>query len=329
MGRKKNRLADEMAYLVTLGFTRLVGAVPRMAALAAGSAAGWLFWIFVRIEGRRLKVMKENLRNLYPEKQDKELQGLARKVFRHFGRFLADCGRLPLLDREMVERLVRFEGFENFREAYEKGRGVIFATAHFGHFEVANAAFAALGYPVWSVIREVDNRKIDVLFDDTRRPTGLGVIKKERSAGEILKHLREGAIVTINIDQNAAFNNIFVPFFGKPAATFVTPAVTSLRTGAPILPVFSFRDDENDSYTVEVHPPVRIEPTGDRRADIRLITMRINEILEDAIRRAPEQWLWVHRRWKTRPGEKDIEAERREMEIIRSAARRAGNVGAA
>jgi len=329
MSGGKNGIGDRLGYLITLGFTRFAGKAPRKAAFMAGSVVGWLLWTFLTIQKKRLKITIENLRNLYPDKADEELSHIVRRVCRHFGRFLSDCARLPLLDKEMVGKLVKFEGFENLEKAFGKGKGVIFATAHFGHFEVANGAFAALGYPVWSVIREVDNKAVDILFDETRCATGLGVIKKERSAGEILRHLRAGHIVTINIDQNAAFNNIFAPFFGKLAATFTTPAVIGMRTGAPILPVLSFRDDANDRYTVRVYPEVTIESVGDRGADIRLVTTKLNRILEDAIREAPEQWLWIHRRWKTEPGEEDMRSVRKETDIIERAAKSGKGVGAA
>jgi KDO2-lipid IV(A) lauroyltransferase len=136
---------------------------------------------------------------------------------------------------------------------------------------------------------------------------------------EIIKKLREGAVVTVAVDQNAGFNNIFVPLFGKLSATVVAPAVASLRTGSAVIPFFSFHDQATGAYTAKFWPEITIQPTGERSADIRLITMKISEALEEAIRRAPEQWLWFHKRWKTQPGEKDMEALRRDMELVAAA----------
>jgi KDO2-lipid IV(A) lauroyltransferase len=263
-----------------------------------------------------VKVAIGNMRNLYPNEDEGKLKTITRKMCMHFGRFIVEAGRLKILDKETADRLVRFEGLEILKEASARGKGVILATAHFGHFEIANGALALLGFPVWSVIRTVDNEGIDRITDDCRTATGLKVIKREHSAMEIIKKLREGCIVTVAVDQNAGFNNIFVPFFGKLCATVVTPAVASLRTGAAVIPYFSFYDHATGTYTAKFWPRITIQPTGDRSADIRLITMKINDALEEAIRHAPEQWLWFHKRWKTQPGEKDMEALRRDTELI-------------
>lgn len=315
MSGRHSSIADLVSYSAVLGLARLVQSVPRKTALRIGAALGYLLWIFLSIGGR-VKIAVENMRNLYPDEDEGKLKTITRKMCLHFGRFIVEAGRLKTLDKETAERLVRFEGLEILREANARGKGVILATAHSGHFEMANGALALLGFPVWSVIRTVDNEGVDRITDDCRMATGLKVIKRERSAMEIIKKLREGGIVTVAVDQNAGFNNIFVPFFGKLAATVVTPAVASLRTGSAVIPFFSFYDQTTGAYTARFWPEITIKPTGDRSADIRLITMKINDALEEAIRHAPEQWLWFHKRWKTRPGEKDMEAIRRDMEII-------------
>ncbi|MBI5815629.1 MAG: lysophospholipid acyltransferase family protein [Nitrospinae bacterium] len=324
MSRKRNAALDFVAYQLVRGLSFLSRAASRKTALAIGSAVGWLGWQITKLSRNRIDASIENLRNLWPDAPRWELENILRRVFRHFGRFLLEMGRFALLDRGGLAKLVKFEGLENFTNAFARGKGVILATGHFGHFELANGALAVMGYPVWSVIRTVDNPMLDRLIDRDRCATGLGVIKKENSAGEILRHLRAGHVVTIAIDQNAGFNNIFVPFFGKAAATFMTPAVMGMRTGAPVLPVFCARDDAADTYTVRIHPPVELNVTGDRSADIRLAMTRISGTLEEAIRQAPEQWLWIHKRWKTRPGVADLEEIERDMEIIRSATNKTG-----
>jgi len=192
------------------------------------------------------------------------------------------------------------------------------ATAHFGHFEVAACSLAAMGYPVWSIIREVDNPRMDKWMDAARTATGLGVIKKERAAREILTHLRRGDTVTVHIDQKASFNHIYVPFLGRYAATFTTPAVMSLRTGAPLLFMLCFRDDPADRYLAIITPPVEHIPTGSTHADIRQIIMKLNIILERAIRQAPEQWFWFHGRWKKEPTAEEIAEAEKEVALINS-----------
>jgi KDO2-lipid IV(A) lauroyltransferase len=315
MSGRHNPITGRAAYAVALGFTRLVQFVPRKTALTIGSALGYLLWIILSLSGRG-KVAVENMRNLYPDEDEGKLKAITRKMCLHYGGFVVDSLRLKILDKETAGHLVQFEGLEILKEASARGKGVILATAHSGFFEMANGALALLGFPVWSVIRTVDNQRIDQMADECRTATGLKVIKRERSAMEIIKRLREGGVVTVAVDQNAGFNNIFVPFFGKLCATVVTPAVASLRTGSAVIPFFSFHDKPTGAYTAKFWPQINIQPTGDRSADIRLITMKINEALEEAIRHAPEQWLWFHKRWKTQPCEKDMEAIRRDMELI-------------
>jgi len=328
VGRRNNRFADRLAYHILRILSIQAVRRSRKTTLAIGSALGWLGWRVISFSKSRMNASIENLRNLYPQADRSELETIIRRMFRHFGRFLLEMGRFPLLDKTELERLVKFEGLEHFTEAYAEGKGVVLATGHFGHFELANGALAVMGYPVWSVIRTVDNQRMDELIDSVRCSTGLGVIKKESAAREIIRHIRKGHVVTIAMDQNAGFNNIFVPFFGKLAATFVTPAVAAKRTGAKVLPVFSFRHDDTDSYSVRIYPPVETSVTGDMNADIRLAMMKISATLEEVIREAPEQWLWIHKRWKTRPDESDLKAIERDMGII-NAATAGANVDAA
>lgn len=285
-------------------------------ALLAGSALGKFLFVIMKLEKKRLGFTIENLRRLYPEKSDEELTLFVSKVSRHWGRFLLDNCGLPVLDKAEAEKLVIINGLERFDEEFNKGKGIMMATAHFGNFEIGTGTLALKGYPIHSVLRTVDNLALDRLMDKSRCATGLGVIKKENAAKEMIKALRKGEIVTTNVDLNASFNQVFVPFFGELAATFPTPAIMALKTGAPLIPAFTVRDDEQDCYYLNIYPPIEPPATGDRDADVRYMTMKINELLEDEIKKAPEQWHWAHRRWKARPDEKDIEAMNRETKII-------------
>jgi len=327
MSKRAERPLDKAAYLTIKGLGRFMQYAPRNLALAAGSLIGQLSWLFLVIQRKRLAIAIDNLRHLYPGAGEQGLRGIVKKVCRHFGRFLTDCSRLPLLERGSFEGRLRFEGFERFLSAYREGKGVILATAHFGHFELANAALAVMGYPVWYVLRTVDNREMDEYFDTTRKTTGLGVIKKERAAREILRNLRAGQIVAIHIDQHAFENSIYAPFFGEMVSTITTPAVMSLRTGAPVVPMLSFRDDASDSYTIRFYPRVTINPTGDVSADVRQITEKLNATLEEAVREAPEQWFWLHRRWKHAPSPQDLAVIEKQRALIDTATRQTGAAG--
>jgi len=319
MSRKRYALLDKAVYLAAKLFFGFCRMAPRGVAMAAGSMIGRLFWMALRLERRRLAVTLDNLRNLFSGQSDDQLRPMALATARHFGRFLAESARVPLLTRETLGGLVDFEGLEHYAAAHAQGKGVMIATAHFGHFELAACALAMMGYPVYSVIREVDNKDLDLLLDNLRFSSGLGVIKKERAARDILGHLRHGDTVTVHIDLNASFNLIYVPFFGRYASTFTTPALMSMRTGAPLLSMLCFRDGANDRYHVKIYPPVAITPTGDMGADERQIIMALNERLEDAIRQAPEQWFWFHRRWKKEPTGEEMEQIRKQLESIASA----------
>lgn len=318
MGKKKRPFTDWIGFSLLFGliwFRRIFG---RQAALAAGSGLGKIYYLVIKAGKKRYQITADNLRILFPDATDEELDRRIGAVCRHWGRFLLEGSGLSVFDKALADKIVLFNegGLEIIRQAHGQGKGVIFATAHFGHFELANSAVALHGLPVHSIIRTVDNPMLDKLMDASRNATGLVVIKKENAARDVLRHLRKGDIVTINVDQNAAFNNIFAPFMGKWGATFTTPAIMSQRTGAPIIPLFCVRDDKNDRYMATVHPPVTIEPTGDKNADIRQITMAINARLEEAIRAHPDQWLWVHRRWKTQPNPEELATVRQEEAAI-------------
>ncbi|MDH5511405.1 MAG: lysophospholipid acyltransferase family protein [Nitrospinota bacterium] len=328
MSRKRNFFLDKTAYLSLKYFTWYCQSTSRNLALAGGSAVGWVFWMLLRLQRKRLKITLDNMRILYPDKSEEELMRLARRTARHFGRFLTDGCRLPLIKRSTLDDNIKFEGLEHYIKAHRQGKGVILSTAHFGHFEVAACSLAAMGYPVWSIIREVDNRDLDKFMDEARCAPGLGVIKKERAAREVLAHLRAGHTVTVHIDQKASFNHVYVPFFGKYASTFSTPAVMSMRTGAPVLSMLCFRDDATDTYIARISPPVEYIPTGDRNADIRQIIMKLNHSLEQAVRQAPEQWFWFHGRWKKEPDAEETAAAEKELALIESTIKGAPPPGA-
>ncbi|MBI4829703.1 MAG: lysophospholipid acyltransferase family protein [Nitrospinae bacterium] len=324
MGRKRrNALLDGAVYLLALGVFRLAELLPRRLFLSFGRFLGWLLWTLLRIERRRLRVVVENMAYLYPAASVSGRAALARRVCRHFGHFIAECGRAPSYQRaDCIDRF-RFAGLERLERACRGGKGVIVATAHFGCFEMGAAALAQMGYPVSSVIRTVDNPLLDDLIDGQRSRAGVNVIKKEQAAREILRRLRAGELVTTHTDLHAAFNHIFIPFLGKWAATFTTPAVMSLRTGAPVIPFYCFYDAVTDKMRARIYPAVTITPTGDHDADVRQIMLAINATLEEVVREAPEQWFWLHRRWKIEPSPEDIAAIRRQDDLIRAAREKA------
>ena len=273
-------------------------ALPRRLLLAAGSFAGRLG---CALDGRHRRIAEGNLlRALGGAMTTARARRLTRDCWRHFGRITFDTLSFPRLGPESADRLVRYEGLEHLREAYTRGKGVLIFTGHFGHWELAGLMQGHLGLPLSVVARPLDNPALERMLAELRSGSGNRIIYKRNAVKEILKGLREGLGVAIVIDQDARRDGIFVPFFGRLASTTPTLALLALRTGAPVIPCFSTPEPDG-TYRVVYEPEVVPEQTGDRDEDILRLTARCTAIIERWVRRRPEVWLWMHRRWKTRP----------------------------
>ena len=299
--RNRKSIGAFIAYLAFKALIVWTQSTPRFLGYAA-----WQGIILLATAGmkKRVRIAVEQLRPLFPDAPDSQLEKLFHDSFRNLGRFCAEFCRIPELNAENLDRHIRFEGMENLERAYAKGKGVVLVWAHYDQFEGVNAALALKGYRVYSVIREVDNPWIDDMLDGIRESSGQKVIKRDRAAVDIIARLREGCIVTIAADQNTIYNNVYTEFLGRWASTFKSPAVVSLRTGAAVIPVYSHRNAD-DSHTAYLLPEVALERTGDLKQDVFNITQRLADIQGDFIRRRPEFWLWIHRRWKTQPDEEE------------------------
>ena len=217
-------------------------------------------------------------------------------VFRSIARLLVALARFPRIHRGNVHEWIRYEGFEHFEAALKRGRGVLFATAHLGNWELSAFAHALLAAPMHVVARRLDNPLIDRLIERRRTLCGNRVIEKKDAARKILQALRSNQAVGVLIDQNAApEEGVFVDFFGVSACAGATFARLAARSGAAVIPGFALWSDRERRYVLRFDPPVPI--TGDAAAD----TQRLHAHLEEVIRQYPDQWLWIHRRWKTRP----------------------------
>jgi KDO2-lipid IV(A) lauroyltransferase len=279
---------------------------PRPIAFMLGSLLGRLIHFGASLNKKRIAYNIDAIGLMDKNLKENERREILRKSCRHFGRFLSEGFRIERLDKNSVDKLVTIHGLENLDNAVAKKRGVILSWAHFGHFELGYVTLALKGYDIRAVIRTVDNKSIDRQLDQLRTASGITVIKRERAAREIVSALRQKAIVALMYDQNAAFNNAFVPFFGKPAATFVTPAVMARRTDCAVVPMFCVRNDDEDRYDLRIYPALRAADTADVDLFNMVILKQLNTILEGEIRKNPEQWLWLHRRWKTELDEKEM-----------------------
>jgi KDO2-lipid IV(A) lauroyltransferase len=245
---------------------------------------------------RLRRIADENLAFAYPDRDAAWRSRTIDGVFASIGRLLVAFARLPRITKANVSDWIRYEGFEHYERAKERGGGVLFATAHLGNWELSAYAHALLTEPMNVVVRPLDNPSIDAIVENRRALSGNILLSKRDFARSIFQALRKNEPVGILVDQNSsADNGAFVPFFGKLACANLTFAKLAARSGADVIPGFAVWNQHERRYILRFYPAVLI--TGDTVEDTR----RIQNAIETAIREAPDQWLWIHRRWKTRP----------------------------
>ena len=204
--------------------------------------------------------------------------------------------------RENTRELIRYEGLEHYLTARERGQGVLIVTGHLGAWELSSFWHSLMGYPMTMVIRRLDNPRVDRLVNGIRCLHGNRVVHKDDFARGLLAAMRQGETVGILMDTNMTPpQGVFVPFFGVPACTASGLARMALRTGAAVLPGFLVWEEAEHHYVLRFGEEIALARTGDDERDVVENTARFTAAIEECIRRYPDQWLWVHRRWKTRP----------------------------
>jgi Kdo2-lipid IVA lauroyltransferase/acyltransferase len=276
-----------------------------LAARAAVASLRWLplpvAWQTARLYAIALdklipRLRKTAYRNLSLAMPDADSRAITDGVFNSIARIILLLSRFPALNRSNISGWIRYDGLEHFQEAKRRGKGVLFATAHLGNWELSAFAHALLTEPMHVVVRPLDNPYIDSLVEERRGMSGNSIIQKKDAARSILRALARNEAVGILIDQNASLEEgVFVDFFGVPACAGVAFARLANHTGAAVIPGFALWSDKEGKYVLKFYPIV--EMTGNDQAD----TARIHGHLEQVIREHPDQWLWIHRRWKTRP----------------------------
>ena len=245
---------------------------------------------------RLRRVARQNLAMALPEFTPRRHAEIVEGVFRSIARILVSFAKFPAIRRQPLDRWIRLEGGEYFDEALRCGRGVLFATAHLGNWELSAFAHALLTGPMNVVVRPLDNSLIDGIVERRRALTGNRPIGKRDFARAILKALAANEAVGILVDQNASLDSgVFVDFFGVPACAGTGFAKFAAHSGAAVIPGFALWSEQERRYVLRFYPPLEI--TGDPVRD----TQALHSKLEDVIRAYPDQWLWIHRRWKTRP----------------------------
>ena len=254
------------------------------------------------IDGRHRRIAERNLALAFGKRTDKERTEITRSVFRNLGRVMAEFSYIPRLNEKNVGRYIWLEGEENFHRAREKGKGVLFLTAHFGNWEWMTAAFPILfRCPCHVIVRPLDSKFLDGLVERLRTFTGNRIVPKEKSMGRIMRLLREGEVVGVLLDQNVAWQEgVFVNFLGELACTNAGLALLALKSGAPVIPVFNIRQADG-RYRVVMEPEIPIIKTGDKDSDVEKNTALFTSVIERYVREYPDHWFWLHQRWKTRP----------------------------
>jgi len=278
---------------------KALGVLPRSAARFVGAAFAAIAY---RLRTPLRRAAQTNLQIAFPEWSDKKRDEVIRRMVRQVGWMAAEFSQLPKYSRKNIEDIVVIDGFENFDAAKRAGKGVLFLTGHMSAWELSSFAHALYGYPLHFLVRPVSNRRIDALVNRYRCLSGNKPIDKNKSARAILKVLGEAGTVGILMDHNTSLDEgVFVNFFGIPASTSSGLARLALRTDAAVVPGFLLWDSARRKYRLRFEPAVELSRTEDEETDVRENTQRFTRVIEEFVRAHPDQWLWVHKRWKTRP----------------------------
>jgi KDO2-lipid IV(A) lauroyltransferase len=290
---KKSAFQVEVEYLLA----RFVIATLEWTPLPIANRLGHLYARVLDLAIPRLRrVAMRNLEMAYPGKTPGERRHIADGVYRSIGRILVSFARFPSIDEDNVRDWIRYEGYEHFEEARQRGKGVLFATAHLGNWELSAFSHSLMARPMHVVVRPLDNPKIDALVENRRAMSGNFVITKRDFVRPMMRALRDNEAVGVLVDQNSSLENgVFVDFFGIQARVATGFAKLAARSGAAVIPGFALWSDRDQRYVLKFYPIV--EMSGDEVEDTRAV----QHSLEAAISAYPDQWLWIHRRWKTRP----------------------------
>jgi KDO2-lipid IV(A) lauroyltransferase len=276
----------------------VVRRLPRRVVLALGRRLGRLWGALDR---RHLCIACDNLRQAFPEWDEKRVLRTAKGVYAHFGTVLFDILWMDGRSRDELLAITDVEGLEEARAIASSGRGVVCPTGHFGNWEFQGVVSPFLVGPFAVVARPLDNPALDRRLVDLRTSTGNTVIYKKRALSQIMQTIRGGGVVAIVIDQNVQEKDgIFVDFFGRPACTTTVAAAIALKTGCMMVPVRCPLGPDG-RYRMIYGPPVEWKGEGRGPEAVAALTQHLTSIIEGWVREYPEQWLWLHRRWKTQP----------------------------
>jgi KDO2-lipid IV(A) lauroyltransferase len=292
-------MRESLEFWLVLAVARPLGWLPRGWARVAADALAWSVY---RAHGRLRRVGQRNLELALPALSAEEREEILRGVFRHLGWQLVEFCRMSRYTAGNTRGWMRAEGLEHYLAAKARGKGVLIVTGHLGAWELSSFYHSLMGHPMGMVIRRLDNRRLDEYVNHIRCLHGNRVLPKDDFARGLLTAMRQGETVGILMDTNMTPpQGEFVEFFGKRACTASGLARVALKTGAAVLPGFMLWEKAEGRYVLHFGPELVLERSGDAEADILAATQQCTSAIESWIRRYPDQWLWIHRRWKTRP----------------------------
>ena len=292
-------MKEWLEYAAVWLIIKALGVLPR--SVARGFAVVMMRFFYVLLPRLR-KTADINLRIAFPDWTEARRKSVIRGMLRNLGWMAVEFARFPKYTTANIERVVVLEGHENFLEGQRRGKGVLYLTGHIGAWELSSFAHALYGYPLHYMARPIENRRIDALVNGYRCLSGNRPIFKNESARVTLRVLKETGTIGILADQNTMPQEaVFVDFFGKAASTTTGIARLALHTGAAVVPGYAFWDEHLGKYRLCFEPPVKLIRTGDTERDILENTGKFTKVLEEIVRKYPEQWVWIHGRWNTRP----------------------------
>ncbi len=276
-----------------------LGVLPRT---VARSFAAGVAWVLFALSPKLRKTAELNLRIAFPEWSESRRNAVIHGMVRNLGWMAAEIARFPKYSKENIEQLVVLDGNDNFLEGQRRGKGVLFLTGHIGAWELSSFAHALYGYPLHFMVRPLDNKRVDELVNRYRCLSGNQPIFKNESARVMLKILQQAGTIGVLVDQNTMPQEaVFVDFFGKKASTTTGIARVALHTDAAVVPGYLVWEEGIRKYRLRFEPPVELIRTGNPERDVLENTQKFTKVIEEIIRKYPEQWVWVHGRWNTRP----------------------------
>jgi Kdo2-lipid IVA lauroyltransferase/acyltransferase len=292
-------MRENLEYWLVLAATRILGVMPRGLARLFADFLAFTVYLFL---GRLRRVGERNLELALPGLTDQERARILRGVYRHLGWQLVEFCRMSRYTQANTGNWIRTEGLEHYLTAEARGKGVLIVTGHLGAWELSSFYHSLMGYPMGMVIRRLDNRRLDEYVNRIRCLHGNRILHKDDFARGLLTAMRAGETVGILMDTNMRPpQGVFVEFFGRSACTASGLARVALKTGAAVLPGFMVWEAAERKYVLRFGPELVFESSGDDEADALAATQMCASATEEWIRRYPDQWLWIHRRWKTRP----------------------------